>query len=111
MGMLVIWYTDYKGQLHHIKGTKGGQQGDPLEMLSFCLAANPVRCRVMARHPTARAAAFADDGYIHDDLLNALLACADLRSAMQEDLDLDDLKSASQIQGLAGVIGTHLSRH
>ena len=31
-------YTDYKGELHHIKGTKGGQQGDPLEMISFCLA-------------------------------------------------------------------------
>ena len=82
-------YTDYKGHLHHIKGTKGGQQGDPLEMLSFCLATYPVWSRVMARHAKARAVAFADDGYIHDDLLNALMVLADLRSAMKEDLDLD----------------------
>ena len=43
----------------------------------------------MTRHPTARAVAYADDGFIHDDLRNALLACADLKSAMKEDLDLD----------------------
>ena len=82
-------YTDFKGELHHIKGTKGGQQGDPLEMISFCLATHPVWERVMTRHPTARAVAYADDGFIHDDLLNALLACADLKAAMKEDLDLD----------------------
>ena len=82
-------YTDYKGELHHIKGTMGGQQGDPLEMISFCLATHPVWERVMTRHPTARAVAYADDGFIHDDLHNALLACADLKSAMKEDLDLD----------------------
>ncbi len=70
-------------------------------MLSFCLATQPVWCRVMERHPTARAVAFADDGFVHDDLLKALLACADIKTVTKEDsgLDLQLLKCTVYIKG------------
>jgi hypothetical protein len=35
-------YTDHKGTVHHIEGTTGGQQGDPLEMMRFCLTIYPI---------------------------------------------------------------------
>ena len=81
-------YLDPLGEVQPILGTKGGQQGDPLEMLSFCLAIHPVWCRVMQRYNTARAVAFADDGYVYDDLQVTLRAFADLKKHFQEDLDL-----------------------
>ena len=34
-------FTDHEGFIQYIKGTKGGQQGDPLEMLRFCLTNSP----------------------------------------------------------------------
>ena len=37
----ILRYTDHKGQVHHIHGTTGGQQGDPLEMLRGCLIIHP----------------------------------------------------------------------
>jgi hypothetical protein len=30
-------YTDHEGTTHHIQGTRGGIQGDPIEMTRFCL--------------------------------------------------------------------------
>ena len=29
-------YVDHKGQVHHVEGSTGGQQGDPLEVIRFC---------------------------------------------------------------------------
>ena len=67
-------YTDSTGMVHHIRGTTGGQQGDPLEMLRFCLTIHPFWGRVMTRHPAARAVAFADDGLVYDTFLSTSIS-------------------------------------
>ena len=82
-------YVSADGQVHHIEGSTGGQQGDPLEMMRFCATIHPVWARVMARHPNARALAFADDGFVRSSLLECLHILAELKSAFKEDLDLD----------------------
>ena len=82
-------YVDHKGQVHHVSGTSGGQQGDPLEMIRFCATIHPVWGRVMARYEHARALAFADDGYIHSELKDCLLILAELKHAFKEDCGLD----------------------
>ena len=81
-------FTDHKGTVHHIEGTTGGQQGDPLEMLRFCLTIHPIWGRVMARSPQARAAAFADDGFVHDTLKSVLHIWLQLSHAFKNDADL-----------------------
>ena len=43
----------------------------------------------MARHPNARALAFADDGFVRSSLLECLHILAELKHAFKEDLDLD----------------------
>ena len=35
-------FFDNCGKVHHISGTQGGQQGDPLEMLRFCHTIHPL---------------------------------------------------------------------
>ena len=54
-------YVGPDGEVHHVNGTSGGQQGDPLEMMRFCATIHPIWARVMARYDRARALAFADD--------------------------------------------------
>jgi len=81
-------YTDHKGTVHHIEGTTGGQQGDPLEMLRFCLTIHPIWGRVMTRNPQARAVAFADDGFVYDSLTSVLHIWVQLSHAFKNDADL-----------------------
>ena len=59
-------FTDHRGRTHHILGTTGGQQGAPDEMQNFCMTVHPIWGRVLQRHSTARAAAYANDAYIYD---------------------------------------------
>jgi hypothetical protein len=54
-------YTDHEGTTHHIPGTRGGIQGDPIEMMRFCLTTHPIWGRVMNRHLTTLSTAYADD--------------------------------------------------
>jgi hypothetical protein len=54
-------YTDHEGTTHHIPGTRGGIQGDPIEMTRFCLTTHPIWGRVMNRHLTTLGTAYADD--------------------------------------------------
>ncbi len=61
-------YFDWHGQVHLAKGKTGGQQGDPLEMLIFNLTIDHLWVRVLPKFPEARAIAYADDGYIKEDL-------------------------------------------
>jgi hypothetical protein len=42
-------YPDHNGHTHHVKGTKGGQQGDGLEIMCFSLSQHPIVGRVFAR--------------------------------------------------------------
>jgi hypothetical protein len=79
--------------VHHIEGITGGQQGDPLEMLRFCLTIHPIWGRVMARSPQARAVAFADDGFVYvcvqyDSLSSALHIWVQLLHAFKNYADL-----------------------
>ena len=82
-------YVDHNGQVHHVSGSSGGQQGDPLEMIRFCATIHPVWERVRSRYHHARALAFADDGYIHSKLRDCLLILAELKHAVKEDCGLD----------------------
>jgi len=54
-------YTDHEGTTHHIPGTRGGIQGDPIEMTRFCLTTHPIWGHVMSRHLTTFGTAYADD--------------------------------------------------
>ena len=76
-------------QVHLIHGTQGGQQGDPLEMLNFCHLTHPLSGGILRQYPSALAAAYADDGFVHDKLLTVLRILAALKHAFQEDLEME----------------------
>ena len=57
-------YTDHEGTTHHIEGTRGGLQGDPMEMTRFCITTHQIWGRVMSRHLTTLGTAYADDAYL-----------------------------------------------
>ena len=78
-------YTDHHGRTHHVIGTTGGQQGAPDEMQNFSMTVHPIWGRVLRRHSTARAAAFADDVYIYDPLHSAPKVFVDIRQRLAED--------------------------
>ena len=82
-------YVGPDGQVHHIQGTSGGQQGDPLEMMRFCATIHPVWARVMGRFAEARGLAFADDGFVRASLFDCLHILAELKLAFKEDAGLD----------------------
>ena len=81
-------FTDQYDQTHILKGTQGGQQRDPLEMLRFCLATYPTWDRVLKRHPKTQTVAYADDSYVHGQLRETLLAVADLKRNFENDAAL-----------------------
>ena len=85
----ILRFFDNCGKVHHIFGTQGGQQGDPLEMLRFCLTIHALWCGVMRRFPSARAAAYADDGFMHADLLTVLRLLSALQHAFKVDLGME----------------------
>ena len=96
-------YVDHKGQVHHVEGSSGGQQGDPMEMIRFCATIHPTWGRIMQRHRQARAVAFADDGYIDADLKEFLLLLAELKQAFKEEcgLELQLSKCKLYIKGMS----------
>ncbi len=58
-------YFDYCGNGFDAWGKTCGQQGDPLEMIVFCLTVHHLWGRTLAKHKQdACAVAYADDGYI-----------------------------------------------
>ena len=78
-------YIGPDGEVHHVHGTSGGQQGDPLEMMRLCATVHPVWARVMERYERARALAFADDGFVRSSLVDCLHILAVLKTAFKED--------------------------
>ena len=82
-------YFDWDGQAHLAKGKTGGQQGDPLEMLVFNLTTLHSWGRTLAKHPQARAIAYADDGYITAGLSVALQVLAELKHVLKKDAGLE----------------------
>ena len=83
---------------------KGGQQGEPLEMIVFCLTVHHLWGRTLAKHnQDACAVAYADDGYIKAKLSVALEVLSDIKQVLKEDagLALND-KTQDSRQGYLG---------
>ena len=73
-------YFDYLGNVLDAWGKTGGQQGDPLEMIVFCLSVHHLWGRTLAIYnQDACAVAYADDGYIKAKLSVALEVLSDLK--------------------------------
>ena len=82
-------FYDSTGQVHHISGTTGSQQGDSAAMLNFSHVTHPLWGGIMGHYPSARAAAYADDGFVRDTLLTVLRILAALKHAFKEDLGME----------------------
>ena len=65
-------YYDWNDCVHHIFGQTGGAQGDPLEMIAFCMTTLHIWGRIMGQHLEERAVAYTDDGYFVGRLSFAL---------------------------------------
>jgi hypothetical protein len=76
---------DWDRQVHLAKGKSAGQQGESLEKslekLIFNLTIHHLWRHVLAKHPQARALAYADDGCIKARMSVALQVLADLNKA------------------------------
>jgi hypothetical protein len=84
-------------------GKTGGQQGDPLEMIVFCLSIHHIWGLTLAKHnQDACAVAYADDGYIKANLSVALEVLSDINLVLKEDagLDLND-KTKILVKGIS----------
>ena len=86
-------YFDFLGNVLDAWGKTGGQhvaqQGDPLEMIIFCLSVHHIWGRTLAKHhQDACAVAYADDGYIKAKLSVALEVLSDLKHVLKEDSGL-----------------------
>ena len=83
-------YFDFCGNVLDAWGKTGGQQGDPLEMITFCLTIHHLWGRTLDKHnQDACAVAYADDGYIKAKLSVALEVLSDIKLVLQEDAGLD----------------------
>jgi hypothetical protein len=68
---------------------KGGQQGDPLEMIVFCLTVRHLWGRTLDKHhQDACAVAYADDGYLKAKLSVTLYVLPDIKQVLKEDAGL-----------------------
>jgi hypothetical protein len=82
-------YFDYCGNVLDAWGRTGGQQGDPLEMIVFCLTVHHLWGRTLAKHNQAACAvAYADDGYIKAKRSVALEVLSDIKQVLKEDAGL-----------------------
>jgi hypothetical protein len=96
-------YFDFCGNVLDAWGKTGGQQGDPLEMIAFCLSIHHLWGRTLAKHyQDACAIAYADDGYIKAKLSVALEVLSDINHVLREDagLDLND-KTKILVKGIS----------
>jgi hypothetical protein len=83
-------YFAYCGNVLDARGKTGGQQGDPLEMIVFCLSVHHLWGRTFNKHhQDACAVAYADDGYIKANLSVALEVLSDVKHVLKEDASLD----------------------
>ena len=58
-------------------------------MLNFSHVTHPLWGGIMGQYPSARAAAYADDGFVRDTLLTVLRILAALKHAFKEDLGME----------------------
>jgi hypothetical protein len=96
-------YFDFCGSVLDAWGKTGGQQGDPLEMIAFCLSIHHLWGRTLAKHyQDACVVAYADDGYIKAKLSVAIEVLSDIKHVLREDagLDLND-KTRIFVKGIS----------
>ena len=96
-------YFDYCGNVLDAWGKTGGEQGDPLEMIVFCLTVHHLWGRTLAKHnQDACAVAYADDGYIKAKLSVALEVLSDIKQVLKEvnGLSLND-KTKILVKGIS----------
>ena len=72
-----------------MKGKTGGQQGDPLEMLTFNLTIHHLLGRVLSKFQEARTIVYTDDGYIKTKLPVTLQVLTELEVVFKEDAGLE----------------------
>jgi hypothetical protein len=96
-------YFDFCGNVLDAWGKTGGQQGDPLEMIAFCLSIHHLWGRTLAKHyQDACAVAYADYGFIKAKLSVTLEVLSDIKHVLREDagLDLND-KTKILVKGIS----------
>jgi hypothetical protein len=97
-----LCYFDFCGNVLDTWGKTSGQQGDPLEMIVFCLTIHHLWGRTLDKHnQDACAVAYADDGYIKAKLSIALAVLSDIKLVLKEDdgLDIND-KTKILVRGI-----------
>ena len=103
-------YFDYLGNVLEAWGKTGGQQGDPLEMIVFCISIHHLWGRTLAKYQQdACAIAYADDGYIKAKLSVALKVLSDIQQVFKEDagLELQLDKTAFLVKGISAQDALH----
>jgi hypothetical protein len=84
-----LLYFDYCGIVLDAWGKISGQQGDPLEMIVFCLMVHHLWGLTLAKHnQDACAVAYTDDGYIKAKLSVTLEVLSDIKQVLKEDAGL-----------------------
>ena len=85
-------YFNYCRNVLDAWGKTGGQQGEPLEMMMFCLTVHHLWGRTLTNHnQDTCAVAYADDsydGYIKAKLSVALEVLSDIKQVLKEDTGL-----------------------
>jgi hypothetical protein len=82
-------YFDYCCNVLDVWGKISGQQGDPLEMIVFCLMVHHLWGRTLVKHnQDACDVSYADDGYIKTKLSVALEVISDIKQVLKEDAGL-----------------------
>jgi hypothetical protein len=106
-------YFDYCGNVLDDWGKTGGEQGDPLEMIVFCLTVHHLwTLWGLAKHnQVACAVAYADDGYIKAKLSVALEVLSDIKQVLKEvdGLSLND-KTKILVKGISAA-DAHAATH
>ena len=83
------FFTDHRGQPHHLTCSKGQQQGDGFETVRFAVTIHPSIGRVFQRQPDSKGTAICDDIFVVVPLQEALALVAELKRILKQDLDLD----------------------
>ena len=84
-----LHFSDYQGQAHKIACSKGGQQGDAFETVSFAVTTFLSFDRVFARHAARIGAAICDTVFIVAPFAEGLALAAELKQVLKQNLDLD----------------------
>ena len=98
-----LQYFDLEGLFYLSKGLTGGRQGDPLEMLVFCITIHHLWGRVLTKFPEDRTVANGDDGYIKTKLSVSLQVLVEMKRILKEDtgLELNVVKTSVLPKGIS----------